>query len=519
MTPTARRSVERNPVRTARQGDAEGVRVEDVPPDPAALIESMRAFGYRLPTAIADLIDNSITARAVNVWVNFHWAGGDSWIAVRDDGFGMNATTLTNAMRLGSRSPVEQRDPGDLGRFGLGLKTAAFSHSRALTVASREQNGSTGVRRWDLDFVTRTGKWSLLHDAETRSLPALEPLSSMKSGTIVLLDRLDRLGEATLEDEAARDRFFDEVKAVEEHLAMVFHRFLGKGGISLHVNDNRVEPWDPFLTTHAATQQLAPEELKLDGMSIHVQPWVLPYFSKMSAEDHRRASGPEGWNAHQGFFVYRGQRLLVPGDYLGLPFKQEEHYKLARIQVDLDIGLDLAWRIDVRKATAQIPPSLRDDMRRIAQRTRRAAADAYRFRGKAIARRAPVARDFVWRRQELRDGEVKYLVNREHPLIQSMADELGGERSRLERVLRLVEESIPVTAIAMDASENPDHSHLRVPFHGETREVLELLERLHRELVSGGAAVDAALEVLARIEPFDSHPEVVAAYAEGLGSW
>jgi hypothetical protein len=519
VAPTARGSDGLTPVPMAAPEDAGGVVVEDVPPDPAALIESMRAFGYRLPTAIADLIDNSITARAANVWVDFHWAGGESWIAVRDDGFGMDAATLTNAMRLGSRSPVEQRDPGDLGRFGLGLKTAGFSQSRSLTVASREQNGSAGVRRWDLDFVTRTGRWSLLHDAETRSLRALEPLSSMPSGTIVLLDRLDRLGQAVVDDEAARDRFFEEVNAVEEHLAMVFHRFLGRGGISLHVNDNPVEPWDPFLTGHTATQQLAPEELRLDGMSIHVQPWVLPYFSKMSAEDHRRASGPEGWNAHQGFFVYRGQRLLVPGDYLGLPFKQEEHYKLARIQVDLDSGLDLACRIDVRKATAQIPMQLRDDMRRIAQRTRRAAADAYRFRGKAIARRAPTARDFVWRRQELRDGEVKYLVNREHPLIQSTADELGGERSLLESVLRLVEESIPVTAIAMDASENPDHSHLRVPFYGETREVLELLERLHRQLVSGGAAADAALEVLARIEPFDSHPDVVAAYAEKNGPW
>jgi hypothetical protein len=493
--------------------------VEEVPPNPAALIESMRAFGYRLPTAIADLIDNSITARAANVWVNFHWAGRDSWISIRDDGRGMDATSLTNAMRLGSRSPVEQRDPDDLGRFGLGLKTAGFSQSRSLTVASREQSGEVGVRRWDLDFVTQTGKWSLLHEADSRSSAALAPLTAMDSGTVVLLDHLDRIGGAGVEDEGARDRFLEEVQGVEEHLAIVFHRFIGKGGIILHVNGNRVEPWDPFLTGHPATQQLASEELRLDGMSIHIQPWVLPYFSKMSADDHRRASGPQGWNAHQGFFVYRGRRLLVLGDYLGLPFKQEEHYKLARIQVDLDNGLDLAWHIDVRKATAQIPLSLRGDMRRIAQRTRRAAAEAYRFRGKTMARRAPTVRDFVWKRHELRDGEIRYVVNREHPLIQSTMDELGTERSLVDRVLRLVEESIPVTAITMDASENPDHSHLRVPFHGKTREVSELLEKLHHELVAGGAASDAALAVLARIEPFDSHPEVVAAYAERLGTW
>jgi Histidine kinase-, DNA gyrase B-, and HSP90-like ATPase len=478
----------------------------------------MRAFGYRLPAAIADLIDNSITAEAANVWIEFHWAGRESWIAIRDDGCGMDAMTLTNAMRLGSRSPVEQRDAKDLGRFGLGLKTAGLSQSRALTVASRERGGEVQVRRWDLDFVTRTGTWSLLLDAADGSSKALTPLREMESGTVVLLDRLDRIG-ADAEDEPVRDRFFEEVQGVEEHLGMVFHRFLGKGGVTIHVNGNRVDAWDPFLANHVATQRLAPEELRLDGMSIHVQPWVLPYFSKMSAGDHRRASGTEGWNAHQGFFVYRSRRLLVPGDYLGLPFKQEEHYKLARIQVDLDNALDLAWHIDVRKATAQIPLSLREDMRRIAQRTRRAAADAYRFRGKKMARRAPTAGDFVWRRQELRDGEIRYLVNREHPLVQSAMDELGGENVLLEKVLRLVEESIPVTAITMDASENPDHSHLRVPFHGRTQEVLQLLDKLHHELVAGGAAPDAALEVLARIEPFDSHPDVVAVYAEGIGKW
>jgi hypothetical protein len=511
---TARLAGERQIAGKRRQIQESGPFIEEVPPDPAALIESMRAFGYLLPTAIADLIDNSITARAANVWVDFFWAGRDSWISVRDDGYGMDAQGLTNAMRLGSRSPIERRDARDLGRFGLGLKTAAFSQSRSLTVASREEGGELEIRRWDLDFVTETQKWSLLHEPDPRSSTALRVLDKVDKGTIVLLDRLDRIGAADTDDEAARDRFFEEVDGVEAHLAMVFHRFLGREEFHLHINGHSVEAWDPFLIHHSATQRLAPEELRLDGMTIHVQPWVLPYFSKMSADDHRRASGPAGWNAHQGFFVYRGKRLLVPGDYLGLPFKQEEHYKLARIQVDLDNSLDLAWRIDVRKATAQIPLALREDMRRVAQRTRRSAADAYRFRGKAIARRAPVATGFVWKRNELRDGEVRYLVNREHPLIQSVLDELGTERSLGEKVLRLVEESVPVTAITMDASENPDHSHLRVPFHGRTREVLELLEKLHDELVAGGAAADAALEVLARIEPFDSHPEIVAVYAE-----
>src|SRR4051812_12743919 len=132
---------------------------EEVPPDPAALIESMRAFGYSLPAAIADLIDNSITAGARHVDVRLHWAGDDSWIAVSDDGGGMRDAELTKAMQLATRNPNDPRNPADLGRFGLGLKTAAFSQARSLTVASRPPGSAVAVRRWDLDHVAERQSW------------------------------------------------------------------------------------------------------------------------------------------------------------------------------------------------------------------------------------------------------------------------------------------------------------------------------------------------------------------------
>src|SRR5689334_12694908 len=96
-------------------------------PHAAAMIESLRAFGYNIQTAIADLIDNSISAGAKNVWLTFFWDGSESYVSIRDDGKGMTETQLINAMRPGSRSPLEEREPDDLGRFGLGLKTASFS--------------------------------------------------------------------------------------------------------------------------------------------------------------------------------------------------------------------------------------------------------------------------------------------------------------------------------------------------------------------------------------------------------
>jgi hypothetical protein len=477
----------------------------------------MRAFGYSLPTAIADLVDNSITAQARTVDIDLHWAGLDSRITVLDDGHGMNGAELSNAMRLGSTSPRELREPGDLGRFGLGLKTAGFSQARSLTVASKQTGGALETRRWDLDYVAAEASWSLLLDPAPGSEDTIASLDPLPSGTLVVLQRLDRLAGPAADDSADRDRFLAHVREVEEHLAMVFHRFLsGRASLRIRVNGNDVTPWDPYLASNPATQALPPESLPFQGGVVEVQPWVLPFFTKIKGDVHRSAQGPKGWNAHQGFYVYREGRLLVAGDYLGLSFKQEEHNKLARIQVDLDNSMDLAWQIDVRKATARIPGELRDDMRRIAQRTRKAASDAYRFRGKTIARRSPVAQSFVWRRRELRDGAFAYVVNREHPLIQAAFDEAGPARDVLDRILRLVEESIPTSAISMDASENPDLAHARVPFHGRTAEVSTMLHRAHARLVEGGAPPEAALQILANTEPFDGHPEVVAALAEEL---
>ena len=116
---------------------SETVEYEYAIPRADATIQSYRAIGYDLPTAIADIIDNSLSAGAVNVWLMFEWDGDNSWITVRDDGCGMDEVELVNAMRPGSCSPLDERSERDLGRFGLGLKTAAFSQAKRLIVRSR----------------------------------------------------------------------------------------------------------------------------------------------------------------------------------------------------------------------------------------------------------------------------------------------------------------------------------------------------------------------------------------------
>jgi len=162
-------------------------------PHAGAMIESLRAFGYDLRTAIADLIDNSIFAGAKNVWIYFHWNGADSYISITDDGYGMSETELYEAMRPGSKSPLEDREPSDLGRFGLGMKTASFSQCRRLTVASRKNKQNPAIRRWDLDHVTKVDRWELLKYAAPGSEQRIEYPDGLKNGTIVLWENLDRV--------------------------------------------------------------------------------------------------------------------------------------------------------------------------------------------------------------------------------------------------------------------------------------------------------------------------------------
>ena len=110
--------------------------------------------GYSLPAAISDLTDNSITADARNLWLHFHWSVADSHVSILDDGRGMSETELVDAMRIDSRSPREEREADDLGRFCLGLKAASISQARSLTVATRTVSSRFPIiRQWGLDHL------------------------------------------------------------------------------------------------------------------------------------------------------------------------------------------------------------------------------------------------------------------------------------------------------------------------------------------------------------------------------
>ena len=479
------------------------------------LFESLRAFGYDLSTAIADLIDNSITAAARNIWIDLLWNGHDSTITIRDDGAGMSEDRLVDAMRPGSTGPMSERSPLDLGRFGLGMKTASISQCRRVTVVSKPLDETPCARCWDLDYLasTGTGQWRLLKGADLLRNDDVEWLTQQGSGTVVLWEKLDRLvGSA---DSVAERHFRQRAEELKIHLAMVFHRFLtGRGAVGIHLNGRPVEPWDPFMEGAGATQPFPEETLRgLDDLPIQVKPFVLPHYSKLTVEKHGAGAGPRGWNAHQGFYIYRNRRLLVAGDWLGLGVQKEEHYKLARIRVDLPNSADLAWQIDVRKARARPPSELRDDLTRIAKVTRNQAAKIYRHRGKLIPREHP-NEEFLWK-SLIKNGKTFYKINRDHPLV---ARVLAGncDKDSARALVALVEQTVPAPLIVQMTAERPDS--LGEPFGDAPSELQLAMRTVFDVLIEAGHDRAEAAKRIVLMEPFDHHPDVLAGFLDSVRS-
>ena len=480
-----------------------------VAPEPGALIESLRAFGYTTQAAIADLIDNSITAGAKNIWVHFTWNGSDSYVTVRDDGKGMRSEELVSAMRTGSQSPLKHRDNKDLGRFGLGLKTASFSQCRVLTVSSRVSGSSITTRRWDLDYVNQESEWRLLHGAAPGSEQRVAEIEDQECGTVVVWEHMDRMiGKSRVDDPRAQKRFFKIIENVEEHLGMVFHRFIDyPQKTAIYINGHKINSWDPFLRNESATQQLPEELLHLQGTIIKVQPYVLPHHSRLSSERYERGAGPKGWNAQQGFYIYRNRRLLLAGDWLGLGFQKEELYKLARIAIDLPNSLDHEWDIDVRKSRARPPGDLHDDLRRIAKITRERAVEVYRHRGKVLARKMSESNIFVWNR-EVKHGRVAFRINREQPLVVHLLQSSQEYRGAIEALLRLIEETIPVPLITLEKSQHLDTQF--IPFEEATsEEVLEVIKQVYISFLKKGVSPDQAKAWLITLEPFHRFKDLI----------
>lgn len=360
---------------------------DDVSPSAARLIGSLRDIGYDFNTALADLVDNSISAGAGNIDIEIVYAGADSYVMLADDGDGMSANQTNEAFRFGSRRDYAR---GQLGRYGLGLKTASLSQARRLTVVTRRQSDkrSPTVRRClDLDVIDEHDAWLVTAPAETDPVRIAADRLREQSGTVVVWEVLDRvIPLKRAEHGHTRRRMQNLTEKLKAHLAMVFHRFLTgdavTGRVNISVGGEKLEGWDPFALDEPATRRMPSKvfDLRHDGHlgQVRLDRFVLPHRDSFSApERFEELSGPLKWNRQQGLYVYRADRLVQWGGWGGIR-AIDEHTKLARAALYFDTDLDAAFNINVAKMRVQIPSELRGNLEDAVRDLCLAAQGAYR---------------------------------------------------------------------------------------------------------------------------------------------
>jgi hypothetical protein len=473
----------------------------ELPPVASMLMQSLRSVGYSTSAALADLVDNSITAKAKTVSISASMRS-IPFVAITDDGFGMDETTLLSAMRFGSRDPRDARDRSDLGRFGLGLKTASLSQCRKVSVATLK-DGRMTIARWDLDECDRRGSW-WLERPNREGLPAepLNLLEQQRHGTSVIWEDLDRL-EATGGDRAILD--------AADYLALAFHRFLAGemvGPFSIVLNGRPLEAADPFLEGHTRGQALHAESVTVDGHTVTVAPFVLPYPSRLNPEDLERVGGRESLRTAHGFYIYRGGRLVVPGGWFRI-VPADDLIRLARIRVDLPVELDHLWKIDIRKAIAEPPPALRPHLRRIVGAVATRSRNVYTYKGTPEDDRQRIR---LWERHDLRDAGAWWRINREHPAVKSL---LSGraDSGAVTAFLNLLEQNLPIHDIHIHTAN--DHAVAEPSVPGEY-ELEAMARRILNAFSDQPEIASRILEKLPVTEPFNRNPDAMRRIVERL---
>ncbi|HRF70000.1 MAG TPA: ATP-binding protein [Candidatus Pelethenecus sp.] len=440
---------------------------QDLIPPAKSLITGIRAIGYSFPTAVADIIDNSITAKATIIDMISDPLAEEPYFAIFDNGYGMNRNEMLNAMTFGSDRENKVDCEQDLGRFGLGLKSASLSQCKKFYVVSKKYRRINAMY-YDLEIIEKTNEWKLgiLSDNEIQTLPCVDMLANIESGTIVIWTNFDKLEGAANNFE---DSFRNIVAETKKHVEFVFHRFWKS--IQIEFNHKLMEERDPFLTASVGRQQTGrTSKISVDGEIITVTPYSLPYANSLTTEEKRLLGNPKSIYDDQGFYVYRNKRLIYWGSWMYMGYKSELN-KLARVQVDIPSSLDALWMLDVKKSYAKIPDKIKDQVRIAVEDSVVKSRKVVKYPGL----KEQSEKTKVWDRiKNSHDGSVKYVINRNNPAIIALNESIGKAEQRIfAEVLNQIECYLPKFSLVNDSADA-----IKISNTGEDREEDVLIEGL-----------------------------------------
>ena len=416
-------------------------RISNIP-SPDILINSLRSMGYSFKTALADIIDNSISVEAKNINIKFSTMDSEMpYVTILDDGNGMDDSELFNAMKYGSVR--DSYGPKDLGRFGIGMKSASLSQCRVLSVISKKNNEVSGYR-WDIDDVILTKEWQCLklEKDEITALPNYSDFDKQSKGTLVVWQNFDI---AEKKSEGKINYYLsDEMDETDKHIRLIFHRFLNKkNGLNIFINNYKLTGFDPFLEEIQKNIKVDDKPASELGEGVVMKPYILPHQTDLSDEDIEALGGIEAVKNQQGFFVYRNDRLIIHSTWFNLTAKNinPELYKYGRIKVDIPNTVDEEWDIDIKKQNAVVP-------RKIVNMLRKAVSTVCERSKSKTTRRTRIDFDIdenrLWSKSLTRDGKENFFINPESKFILNYLDEFDdNQKARILRLLDVISSNLP----------------------------------------------------------------------------
>lgn len=474
----------------------------------------MRSIGYTFESAIADVIDNSISAHCSNVHLYFPENPlKKSAIGILDDGSGMSDQNLFEAMRYGSSSSEEQRKTDDLGRFGLGMKSASMSMCRKLTVASKF-HGEIHAYTWDYDYIKKREEWITQEhdDEEIKTLPYIDNLEKQKQGTLVIWRKFDVIYKSS--SGQVYEVLNEYKQSVNEAVSLIFHRYLNtknKYHIDIFINNLKVKGLDPFLENHPKTTIKKEVSIAIDDSNgierqVKVRAFILPYASDLKNKDRQLVGGVDSLKSKQGFYLYRNYRLIVWGTWFGMR-PRSELTKNARIRVDIPNSLDDIFKIDVKKQTAYIPRYIQNQLKRLVNEALETSISKQTYRGR---RQDLDDIDYIWNRMEGRDKSFYYQINRNSDIYKLVRDHLNSEEiTYLDILLKEIEKNLPIQQIYIDRSNESIYND-EEDKDTRLKDVLNLaITVIEATNALQTKTTEKIIEDVMKAEPFCHYPKIV----------
>jgi hypothetical protein len=445
-----------------------GIDTFDFTPDPISLLESNRNLGYSIEEAISDLIDNSISAEATNVSYEIHPNNGKPYFLLKDNGIGMSNldNELVDSFRLGSKNPLDERDPNDLGRFGFGMKTASLSQARILTVITKKKGYKTLAFSLDLNFIRDNGKWLLKKIDDDFYKAEFDFLKDLDSGTIIRWDDWDRAPKS-------ENDLLSLNSQINDYLSVCFHRFIEKG-ISISCHDYSLESCSPIPSGEGAEFY---SEITLDKNSKAKQTSYILQHPKNWEENYENINRFNsfrlfnGFERQQGIYIYRCERLLTPqGGWLGL-LKKGNAAKFARVVIDYPNDADALWSLDVTKTNASIPFEFKREIKKFIDKTKKESVTKIVRGNRNIKRSLSHTHSNIWKISDEKEfNSYKYIIDNNHPILRVLVDEKKIKEKDLNFLLKLISENLPVAKI-IDNNDIDPSKHDRMISQNKLSEV------------------------------------------------